>query len=474
MAPTLHLHIDSGAGIRLAPGIRTATMDDVQTPLEKHVDKLWNPFRAFIGAQTTASGLLAFALLAALVTANSPFAESFKHLQHFELGVVFGDERVSWSVLHLVNDGLISLFFFLIGLEVKRELLAGELNDSDRVKLLASAAIGGMVVPASLYATINATLSGGVPQGWGIPMATDTTIAIGVLAALGSRVPKSVIAFLVGVAILDDIGAILVIALVYTETLHLGALLVAASLLLALVLLNVLGIRHPLGYTLLGILIWAAIVQSGVHASIAGVVVAAAVPARPQVKAATLRRRIRDIARRMSPRTSPHEVLAQAETHQQIVEVERVARAATTPLRRWEDGLELPVALIVLPMFAFLNAGIVIDHSAFAKLMADPVAIGILVGLVLGKPVGIVGGVLLSEALGWAKRPDDMSSHRLIGIGLLSGVGFTMSTFIAHLALDQSGDELSVAKLAIVSASLVAAVAGYMVLHRSSTRSTSE
>ncbi len=464
MASTLQFTVNNERWQSLRSTFPPTAVNAAMTGLERRAEKLWNPFRAFIGAQTTASALLLLALLAALFMANSPLAETLEHLSHFELGFVVGGNTVTWSLLHLANDGLISLFFFLIGLEVKRELLAGELKDTDRVKLLAGAALGGMVVPAILYATVNASMGGGVPHGWGIPMATDTAIAIGVLAALGSRVPKSVIAFLVGVAILDDIGAILVIALVYTETLHITPLLVAASLLLALILLNALGVRHPFGYTVLGVLIWAAIVQSGVHASIAGVVVAAAVPARPQVKAATLKRRVRDLVGRVSTRASAHDVLAEAETHERIVEVERVAQAATTPLRRWENGLELPVALIVLPLFAFLNAGIVIDRAAFDELASNPVSLGILAGLILGKPIGIVGGVWLSESLRWAKRPDDMNNRRLIGIGLLSGVGFTMSTFIAHLALGQGGDGLAVAKLAIVTASLVAAVAGYLAL----------
>lgn len=205
-------------------------MENLKTGLEKQIDGLREPFAAFIGAQTTASTFLLIALFAALVAANSPFAEDLEWIKHFPLGIVFGQHTIEWSLLHLVNDGLIALFFFLIGLEVKRELIAGELQDSSRVGLLISAALGGMAIPAGLYLALNTGLSGGVISGWGIPMATDTAIAMGVLAALAARVPKSVVAFLVGVAIIDDIGAILVIALVYTEQLAWNALATAGLL----------------------------------------------------------------------------------------------------------------------------------------------------------------------------------------------------------------------------------------------------
>ncbi|MGB5775096.1 MAG: Na+/H+ antiporter NhaA, partial [Sedimenticolaceae bacterium] len=252
--------------------------------LEKQVDRLREPFSAFIGAQITASTLLLIALLAALAFANSPYADELKAIQQFSLRFGFGDQTFDWSLLHLVNDGLIALFFFLIGLEVKREFIAGELQDADRVGLLLCAAVGGMVVPAAFYLAINIGHAEGVVGGWGIPMATDTAIAIGVLAALAARVPKSVVAFLVGVAIIDDIGAILVIAFVYTEQLAWDAVATAGLLLLLLLVINRAGVRHPLLYGAAGVALWVAIVQSGIHASIAGVIVAIAVPARPRIR----------------------------------------------------------------------------------------------------------------------------------------------------------------------------------------------
>ncbi len=439
-------------------------MEELKSGLEKQVDGLREPFAAFIGAQTTASAFLMVALLAALFVANSPYADSLESIKHFALGVVLGEQTVEWSLLHLVNDGLIALFFFLIGLEVKRELIAGELQDSSRVGLLISAALGGMVVPAGIYLALNTGFSGGVISGWGIPMATDTAIAMGVLAALAARVPRSVVAFLVGVAIIDDIGAILVIAFFYTGHLAWLALATAFLLMLLLLLLNRAGFRHPYLYILVGIGLWIAIVQSGIHASIAGVIVATTVPARPRIPPDKLKQKVHTALSNVTANTDHIDVLGESKTHRNIVEVETLAQVATTPLRRWEHGLELPVMLIILPLFAFLNAGVVINGAALKDLLDDPVAQGIMVGLVIGKPVGILVGVWLGEALGIAKRPEELSHRKLVGVGLLAGIGFTMSTFIAHLALEPQSTTLESAKLAIVVSSGIAAVIGFLVL----------
>lgn len=439
-------------------------MEQLKPKLEQQVDRLRGPFWAFIGAQRTASAFLILALVAALLVTNSPYADLLPDLQAFSLGLIFGGTTYEWSLLHFVNDGLIAIFFFVIGLEVKRELLAGELRDRERVGLLLSAALGGMMVPATLYLAFNLGSAQGLIDGWGIPMATDTAIAIGILAALGSRVPRSVVAFIVGVAIVDDIGAILVIAFAYTQQVCWVWLAFATLLLMLLVLLNLSGIRHPLLYAAAGVVLWIAIVQSGIHASIAGVVVAATVPARPRVPPEELKREVGNVVSAFDDKVEPEQVLGEAGTHRRITEIENLAQEATTPLRRWEDSLGLPVALIILPLFAFLNAGIAIDMQAMQRMLNDPVALGIIAGLVLGKPAGILAGVWLGETLGFAKRPGELSLRRLFGVGLLAGIGFTMSTFIAHLALSQDATTLAAAKLAIVVASTIAAVSGFAVL----------
>lgn len=439
-------------------------MHDPKTTLEKQLDNLREPFAAFIGAQTTASTVLLLALLAALAVANSGLAERLLALQDYQLGLVVGGRTVALSLKHLVNDGLIAVFFFLIGLEIKRELLAGELQEARRMALLLSAALGGMLVPAGIYLAINGLSGQGEMRGWGIPMATDTALAIGVLAALGRRVPHTVFAFLVGIAIIDDIGAILVIAVVYTESLDLVAMAGALALFTLLLLFNRAGVRHPFLYLVAGICLWGAIVQSGIHASIAGVVLAATVPARPRIGPGKMKRGLRRALSGVRDDADQEQVLGDADTHKRIAEAEHIAQAATTPLRRWENSLELPVALLILPLFAFLNAGVSVDPGMLRGLVTDPVALGIVFGLVLGKPLGLYLGVRVGEWLGVAQRPPELDYRRLLGIGMIAGIGFTMSTFIAHLALGGGPGELAEAKLAIVGASAISAMAGYAML----------
>lgn len=432
--------------------------------LEQKVDSLREPFRAFFQAQTTASACLILALAAAMIAANSPLAAEYLALRRIELGLIYGENAVTWSLLHFVNDGLIALFFLLIGLEVKRELIAGELSEPQRVRLLFSAAIGGMALPAAIYLLINGVLGGSEFRGWGIPMATDTAIAIGVLAALGAAVPRSLVAFLIGVAIVDDLGAMIVIAAAYTENLSWPALLAAVALFAAMLSFNRAGLRHPVIYGLVGVVLWLAIVRSGVHASIAGVAVAAAVPARPRITPGSLKRNVDGAVGELPDDSRAEEVLAKPETHRKIARVETLARVATTPLRRWEDSLQLPVALFVLPLFAFLNAGLPIGIEELAAVVSEPVGLGVLIALLVGKPVGLLGGVWLAERGGWASRPSSLTWRHLFGVGLVAGIGFTMSTFIAHLALTGAETDLAVAKLAIVVASTIAAAGGYCVL----------
>lgn len=441
-------------------------MTNEKPSLERKVDRLREPFRAFFEAQSTASGCLILALVAAMIAANSPLATEYIALRHFELGLIYGRNAVTWSLLHVVNDGLIAFFFLLIGLEVKRELIAGELSEGRRVRLLFAAAIGGMVLPAAIYLFINAVLGGSEFRGWGIPMATDTAIAIGVFAALGSAVPRSLVAFLIGVAVVDDIGAMIVIAAAYTEDLSWPALMTAFALFAAMISFNRAGLRHPVIYGLVGVVLWVAIVRSGVHASIAGVAIAAAVPARPRITSESLKQKVDGAVGDLPDDPGAEDALAKRDTHRKIARVEKLARGATTPLRRWEDSLELPVALFVLPVFAFLNAGLPIGTEALAAVLTEPVGLGVLIALVIGKPVGLLGGVWLAELGGWASRPPSLTWRRLFGVGLVAGIGFTMSTFIAHLALTGSGAEadLAVAKLAIVVASMIAAVGSYCVL----------
>jgi NhaA family Na+:H+ antiporter len=429
--------------------------------LEKQVDRLKESFLSFVQAQATSSGVLLAALLGAVVMVNLGYQDLYQSLRALPVGFHLGELRVSESLLDWTNDALIAVFFFLIGLEIKREVLAGELRPPERRLMLVAAAAGGMVAPALIYVAFNLTHPQGDPAGWGIPMATDTALAIGVLAAFGNRLPRGVTAFLVGLAIVDDIGAVLVIAVFYTHDLHLTSLLWVTPVLAGMALANAAGVRHPSIYLLGGVLTWIGMHHSGVHASIAGVLAAATVPARGRVPPNVLARRLSWLSSHIQPRV---DVLGDADSHARIHQVEDEARRALTPLRRWEDGLELPVALFILPLFAFLNAGVPLEWAQLRTLPTDPVALGIVFGLVVGKPVGIALATWLALRSGWGQLPRGIDLGHVVGAGLLAGVGFTMSTFIANLALSPA--RLDDAKVAILCASLAAGIVGFFVLGR--------
>ena len=430
-----------------------------RTELERRLDPLRDPFRDFITAQTTAAAVLLLAMVSALLLFNFGGAAWYAWLQNLPVGFHAGKWQFSFSLLSLTNDGLIAIFFFLIGLEIKRELLAGELQDNSRRGMLMASAFGGMLMPALIYAGINLWSGAGAVEGWGIPMATDTALAIGVLAALGTRLVPGAAAFLVGLAIVDDIGAVTVIALFYTQAIHGFSLLSAVVLLAIMFLINYAGIRHPLVYASLGALLWLAVHHSGIHASIAGVLIAATVPARPRMPPGRL---LHSLQKRMSA-IHPHaDVLAYSEDHEKIESVALEAREATTPLRRWERALDLPVALIILPLFAFLNAGASMQTGRLSESLHDPVALGVALGLLFGKPLGIISFALVAKRLGFGCLPEGVSYRHLIGLGMLAGIGFTMSTFIADLALPEH--RLELAKIAILCASALAGMLGYLML----------
>ncbi len=438
-----------------------------KSALEHYVDRLREPFRQFLRTQRVASGLLLSALLAALFMVNAGWTDTYREIQQLTVAVQLGSYQLSGNLLGWVDDGLIALFFFLIGLEIKRELIAGALQDKARRRLLIATALGGMAVPAVLYAVINAVSGQGIPRGWGIPMATDTALAIGVLALLRSRVPPGLTGLLVGLAIVDDIGAVLVIACFYTATVAWPALGVATVAFLVLMVANYAGLRHPLLYLIGGVVLWLSVHDAGIHASIAGVLTAFTVPARPRLELGRFARSLRRFHRRLRGRAGRSDVLADAARHAEVAAVERHARRATTPLRRWEDALDLPVALFILPAFVFLNSGLSIDADALRKLAVDPVALGIMAGLVAGKPMGILGAFFLATRLGVAGLPAGIGWRHLLGLGLVGGIGFTMSTFIANLALVSEGETAS-AKLAILVGSVAAGTAGLLVLWNAS------
>ena len=432
--------------------------------LEDKFANIVSPFQSFMRDQATASVFLIFCTFFALFIANSDLSAGYNHWLEARFGLVFDDWSLQKSIHHWINEGLMSIFFFILGLEIKREILAGDLKTRERAIPVMAAATGGMLFPAIIYLAFNYDMIS--QHGWGIPMATDTAFAVGILALLSKHIPRSLTAFLAALAIIDDIGAIIVIAFVYTESINVAALLIAAGLLALLVLFNILGIRRPSLYILIGSVVWYAMLQSGVHATIAGILVAFTVPARPQKGKKWFLSRVHEYLKQLEyiekQKTDSSPILAEGEQHAVIESVEETARKTTTPLQRWESGLEHPVALFVLPIFALANAGVAFNTQTFSSMFDKPLSIGIILALLVGKGIGIplLGGLALKAGLG--TLPPGMTVRHLIGIGLLGGVGFTMSLFIAGLSFSAIPALHVTAKSSILFASIMAGIVGYI------------
>ncbi|RMG31888.1 MAG: Na+/H+ antiporter NhaA [Gammaproteobacteria bacterium] len=434
--------------------------DEHLAPWEGAFDRLLTPFEEFLHRQTTMGVLLMVCALAALGIANSPLADEYRHLLHTVVAIDLGPWRIAHSVHHWINDGLMTLFFFVVGLEIKREVLVGELSRLQQALLPVLAALGGMVVPALLYAGLNH--GGENLRGWGIPMATDIAFAVGVMALLGERVPKALITFLVALAIVDDLGAVTVIALFYTDTLHVDALLAAAGILLGLVVLNRLGVRRPLPYFLLAALLWMAFEGSGIHATVAGVFAAWTIPARPRLPPETFTRRMQGLLERFRRQGTPATpLLLNPEQTGTLWKMTQTVELAISPLQRLESSLHLPVAYVVVPLFALANAAIVLTPQHLQQAVTDPLAPGILLGLVLGKLIGIGGTTALAVRLGIGRLPPKVGLRHILGAAWLGGIGFTMSIFIADLAFPGDEARINAARMGILAASLVSGLCGY-------------
>ena len=379
--------------------------------------------RRFFETEAAGGLLLMAAAAAAMLLANSALGDSYRHLLHLEMGPTLTPKLGPMTLELWVNDGLMALFFLLVGLEIKREFLDGELSEPSRRRLPLIAAAAGMAVPALVYLAV----AGGDPtlqRGWAIPAATDIAFALGVLALLGSRVPTSLKLFLTTVAIADDLGAVLIIALFYTQSLDLGALAAAAAILVGLFAINRLGVTRLTVYLAGFVLLWYAILLSGVHATVAGVLAALAVP----------------LVR--SPAAPDH---------------------PASPLHLLEHGLAPWVGFLILPIFGLTNAGVSLAGLSLSDLLA-PLPLGVALGLFAGKQLAIFGAVRLAVALGLAGRPGGASWRHLYGVALLCGIGFTMSLFIATLAFPGRPELVEETKLGILAGSALSALCGYLVL----------
>ena len=419
---------------------------------EQPIRRLTAPLERFMHVEAASGIVLLAAAVIALVLANSAWSSGFLGLWKTEMGFTLGGFDMHHSLQHWINDGLMAIFFFVIGLEVKRELVIGELRDPHRAALPIVAALGGMVAPAAIYLALEA--GGPSARGWGIPMATDIAFVVGCMAILGSRVPNGLRVMLLSLAIADDIGAILVIAVGYTESLNMTALVLGFVGLGLVFFLSRLGVRSLLMYTLVGGLIWLAFHESGVHATIAGVLLGLLTPTRPYLEEGVFGQ-ILDRAADIFHGGSWDEVSHRAI---KVARFREAARETVSPVEYLEAVLHPWVGFLIMPVFALANAGVPFELSDFA----DPVAQAVAAGLLIGKPLGIVLFSFVAIRVGLAKLPSGVGWGALSGGGILAGIGFTMALFIAGLALE--GDLLDAAKVGVLGASALAATIGMLLL----------
>ena len=428
-------------------------------PWEKAFNKISTPFEHFIHAQTTTGMILMIMTVLALVLANTPLTESYAHFFHIKVDLSIGSWTLSNNIHHWINDGLMAIFFFIIGLEIKREILVGELSNIKVAILPILAAIGGMLFPALIYLAINNGTAGA--NGWGIPMATDIAFAISALVLLGKRVPTALVTFLVALAIVDDLGAVLVIAIFYTEQIHFLQLGLAGGMFLLLIILNRIGIRVLLPYFIVAIFMWFFMLESGVHATIAGVIAALAIPSKPRLTPLDFSTKTKALLEEYDKYEQKEDYLMDEKQKAILLNIKDKIDEVGTPAAKLEHDLHLPVSLIIIPLFALANAGISIDFSSIGSTILQPVSFGIIAGLILGKVLGIFGVSYVAIKLKLASLPKGSSMSQILGVSLLGGIGFTMSIFVADLAFIGNEELIFQAKIGILFASLAAGLLGY-------------
>lgn len=418
------------------------------------------PLQQFTQTETTGGVLLLAAALAALFWINLP-NDSYIHFwaRHVDINLDFIE--LDLSLAEWVNDGLMSVFFFVVGLEIKRELLRGELAGARRAALPVAAAIGGMVAPAAIFLAINAGSSG--RDGWGIPMATDIAFSIGLLALLGSRVPTPLKVFLLALAIVDDIGAILVIAVFYTDSLAVGWLALGVAMFVLTVALGRLGVRTLMLYLAIALVAWLAFHESGVHATVAGVALGLLTPIDPHYDVRRLRasaeQLLRQITEGRAEGTRDGDELAEAS----LRDLEELTRESQSPLERLEGALHPWTSYVIIPIFALANAGVELSGDALSDAATSRAAWGVALGLMLGKPIGIVLASFLAVRLGVAVLPNGARWPQVVALSMVAGIGFTVSLFITNLAFDDGG-LIQEAKIGILAGSALVGGAGLVAL----------
>lgn len=435
-----------------------------RTPLEEKVREMLTPFQEYIKSQVSASVLLLLCTLVALVCASTPgLMDWYKAMVKTPFGIHFGFFDIVKPLQFWVNDFLLTIFFFFVGLEIKREVLVGELTHRKRAAFVLFAAVGGMLMPALIFYLM--TKNTAFTNGWGIPMATDTAFALGILTCFRRHLPSGMFTFLAAMAIIDDIGAILVIAIFYSSAIDPFMLGISALLIALLVLLNYSGFRHPFPYLIVGLGLWIAVEYAGVHGTLAGILVAFLIPARPRKGPRQFLRKTKKLLSYFEERKQKNPlILEDPQQHALIEKVQAVALDASTPLQRWESSLELPVALLILPLFALVNAGVPINFHLGAEVLSNAVTLGIIFGLVIGKPLGVLLFSFIARKLNIGELPKNTSTQDLIPVALLTGIGFTMSVFMTSLSYAGNHKLLILAKAAILLASLISASAGLLLL----------
>lgn len=425
------------------------------------------PIKLFMGREKSGGIVLILSVTLAMILANSNIAESYFHFFEQEVGfIVNGEPYLNYSLHHWINDGLMAMFFFVVGLELKREFIGGELADIRNTILPVGAAIGGMIVPALIFLSLNI----GTPQtmGWGIPMATDIAFALGVVYLLGDKVPVSAKVFLTTLAIVDDLGAVLVIAFFYTSELSIASLLFGLAFLAVMFIGNRLGIKSLFFYAALGIGgVWVTFLLSGIHATIAAVLAAFMIPADAKINESVYLKRMKKLTRRFE-----HEEANEVRTLEEgqvdvLTHIQHDTEIAIPLLQQLEHKMSPIVTFLIMPIFAIANAGISFTDLSLSDIFSTHVALGVTLGLLLGKPIGIIGATFLMVKMRWATLPSAITRRTLLGLGMLASIGFTMSMFISTLAFT---DELLMtqAKLGIFLASILGGIGGYVLLNKKS------
>lgn len=436
------------------------------------IDRVLRPLDRFIRDQSMAGMALVVSAIIAVVLANSPWRDAYHHFWEHSASIRVGDFIFERDLHHLINDGLMAVFFFVVALELKREFIGGELAELKNAILPLAASVGGMVFPALIYLAVN-NFEGPATRGWGITLGTDTAFVLGLLALLGKRVLPAIKVLFITVAVTDDIASVSVIALFYTSDISLVNLGIGAAFLLVLIAMNLLGVRNMTAYGVIGIGgLWTAFMLSGVHATVAGVLAAFTIPATTKMGERTYARRIREMADEFDRTEVTANATITGEQAHIITKVKRFSTYAETPLQQLEHALHPWVAFFVLPLFALANAGIELPNSV-EGVFSSPVTMGVLLGLLLGKPIGLLLMSWTFVKLGWGKLGLNVNWGHMVAISVLSGLGFTMAIFISELAFTSEAMRAE-AKLGVLFASFTAAIIGTVLFLRSGSRDVSQ